>query len=189
MPSSWKFGFTIAFLSCLSTLLTAQQAPPSKSQWYPATPVGQAGAVAGTIPTPMEMLPQVAPIFFEDGKTESALVILNNSEFNAGANISVRSLSGAEIVRTHRALKAHEQQELPLQLLLSGLAAPPSIGSIAVSQDPELKGLTVVSQLLITNHRGGLPSYIDEELAMPAIGGSTTLRGVADERWEVRSLA
>jgi hypothetical protein len=129
----------------------------------------------------MEMLPQVAPIFVENGKTSSSLVIVNNSAINAGATISVRGLLGAEVLNRHVSLKPHEQQEISMQSLLSGIGVPPSIGSVTVSQDSELKGLTVVSQMLITNERGTLPSYVDEELAMPAIGGSTTLRGVADD--------
>lgn len=41
--------------------------------------------------------------------------------------------------------------------------------------------MTVASQLLITNHRGELPAYADEELAMPSMQGSNLLRGVADD--------
>ncbi len=178
MLSGRKVAFTITLLS---SALTAQQQTQRTSQWFPATPIGQPNAAPGTIATPMEMLPQVAPIFIEDGKTTSSLVIVNNSGINAGATISIRALSGAEAVHSHIALKPHQQQDISLQSLLGGFTSPPTIGSVTVAQDSELKGLTVVSQMLITNQRGALPSYVDEELAMPAIEGSTTLRGVADE--------
>jgi len=41
--------------------------------------------------------------------------------------------------------------------------------------------MTVASQILLTEFRGSLPSYVDEELAMPSVSGSSTLRGVADQ--------
>ena len=178
MLSGWKLGFTI---SLLAPALIAQQQSSGTSKWFPATPIGNPNATAGTIPVSPEMLPQVAPVFVEDGTTTSLLIVLNNSAISAGAAISVRGLSGDEAVHNHVSLKPHEQREISIQTLLSSLSAPPTIGSVTVTQDTDLKGLTVVSQMLITSQRGASPSYIDEELAMPVIGGSTTLRGVADE--------
>lgn len=178
MLSGWKLCFAVCLFS---PALVAQQTTHRTSQWFPATPIANPSTAANTPATQSEMLPQVAPVFVEDGKTTSSLVIVNNSAISAGATISVRGLSGTEAMHTHIPLEPHEQQEISLQSLLSGVQNAPTIGSVTVSQDPELKGLTVVSQLLITNQRGALPSYVDEELAMPVIGGSTTLRGVADE--------
>jgi len=134
-------------------------------------------------------MPLVAPIFIEDANTSSSLVIVNNSAINAGATITVRSLSGSEVGTVHRTLAPHEQQEISLQSLLTGFASPISTGSITVTQDSNLKGMTVASQLLLTKFRGALPSYVDEELAMPSVSGSSTLRGVADEALGTALLA
>lgn len=175
MFRGWK---NILVAGLMSSSLFAQQTP--KSVWFPASPIGTPLAPAGTIATPMEMLPQMAPIFVEDGDISSSLVIVNNSAIKAGATIQVRDLSGNEIAKTHRALKPHEQQEISLQTLLAGVATPPVVGSVTVAQDPELKGMTVASQLLLTSRRGKSPAYVDEELAMPGIDGSGTLRGVTD---------
>jgi hypothetical protein len=87
---------------------------------------------------------------------------------------------GNQVVTTHQALKPHQQQEISVQSLLARAAVRPMVGSITVEQDPELKGMTVASQLLITSNRGASPAYVDEELAMPGIDGSGTLRAVAD---------
>ena len=174
MRPIWKQGL---FAGLVSSQLIAQQSPTPT--WYPAHSIG--GSAAPSIPAiPMEMLPAIAPVFVEDGKTSSSLVVVNNSGIKAGATITVRTLSGSEIVNIHRALRPHEQQEIPLQSLLSDLPARPSIGSITVAQDSDLKGLTVASQLLLTRREGQLPSYVDEELAMPGIDGSGALRGVTD---------
>ena len=40
--------------------------------------------------------------------------------------------------------------------------------------------MVVAAQLIIQDERNSTPSYIDEELGMPAMNGSSTLRGVAD---------
>jgi hypothetical protein len=177
MLPRWSLPLVAALLV---TQLFAQQSS-NNPKTYPAWPIGYPNAPAGTIPTPSEPMPQVAPIFIEDAKTSSSLVIINNSGVKAGATISVRTLSGRELVSSHRPLKPHEQQEITLKSLLSSVPEPPSTGSITVTQDPELIGMTVASQLLITSYRGALPSYVDEELAMTNIDGSATLRGVADQ--------
>lgn len=165
--------------------LTSQQPQntkiPANAKWFPASPIGvQSGSTTGA-QTEMEPMPLVAPIFIEDAKTTSSLVIANNSAINAGATITVRSLAGVQVGTTHRKLAPHEQQEISLQSLLAGFVSPIGAGSITVTQDANLKGMTVASQLLLTKFTGTLPSYVDEELAMPKINGSATLRGVADE--------
>lgn len=49
--------------------------------------------------------------------------------------------------------------------------------------------MAIASQLLLTRSRGALPSYVDEELAMPSVSGSRTLRGVADNAAGMALLA
>ena len=70
-----------AFLVTLSltAVLAAQQSQPARTptstKWFPAGPIGtQSGSVPAT-QTEMEPMPLVAPIFIEDGKTSSSLVI------------------------------------------------------------------------------------------------------------------
>ncbi len=128
----------------------------------------------------LETAPLVAPIFIEDGETSSSIVIANNSAIPAGATVTIRSLAGSEILTFHQALAPHQQVELSLQSLLSRVSAHIPVGSITVTQDRSLNGMTVASQVLITNRRGELPAYADEELAMPSMQGSNLLRGVAD---------
>jgi len=176
-----------AFLVTLSltAVLAAQQSQPARTptstKWFPAGPIGtQSGSVPAT-QTEMEPMPLVAPIFIEDGKTSSSLVIANSTAIIAGATITVRSLSGSEVGTIHRKLAPHEQQEIPVQSLLAQFASPISTGSITVTQDASLKGMAVAAQVLLTKFKTSLPSYVDEELAMPSVSGSATLRGVADE--------
>lgn len=173
-----KFGLAVVVLS---TSLVAQQSetPP---KFFPAVPIkAQSSSLASMqMPVDMESMPQVAPIFIEDGKTSSSVVIVNNSATNAGVAVMVYSLAGSPVSSTHRLLAPHEQQEISLKSLLIDLETPITAGSIMVAQDANLKGMTVISQVLITSNRG-FPSYIDEELAMPSMSGSSTLRAVADQ--------
>jgi hypothetical protein len=129
----------------------------------------------------MEPMPLVAPIFFEDGQVSSSLVIANSTAMPAGATITIRTLSGTEVSTVHKKLAPHGQQEIPLQSLLVHFSSPVTSGSITVTQDANLKGMAIAAQLLLTRLNGSLPSYVDEEFAMPSLSGSATLRGVADE--------
>jgi hypothetical protein len=96
----------------------------------------------------MESMPLVAPLFVEDGKTSSSLVVANSTALKAGATISVRSLGGAEAGSVYASLALHEQKEISLQSLLSKFASPVTIGSVTVTQDANIKGMVVASQLL-----------------------------------------
>lgn len=135
------------------------------------------------------MLPAVAPLFVEDDTTTSSLMLVNDSSVPAGATIIIRDLSGKEIISTHRRLAPHAQNEIAIGSLLAGSPNPPSIGSVSVDQDPDLKGMTVASQLLITGAQRAVPIYIDEELALPSVDDSATLRGVADSALDPALLA
>jgi hypothetical protein len=169
----------------LTPSLPAQQPQtartPTSTKWFPPSPVGMQGSSALATQTEMEPMSLVAPIFFEDSHNSSSLVIANSTAMPAGATITVRSLSGREVGTVHKRLAPHEQQEIPLQSLLAQFASPIGAGSITVTQDANLKGMAIAAQLLLTKFKTSLPSYIDEELAMPSVSGSATLRGVADE--------
>jgi len=125
-------------------------------------------------------MPQVAPIFVEDDKSSTSVVVANDSAIPAGATVSVFSLSGQKVGGKYLMLAPNEKQEVSLQSLLIDAQPATSIGSVLVEQDANLKGMTVISQALITSRREPT-SYVDEELAMPSTSGSSVLRGVADE--------
>jgi hypothetical protein len=180
-PSPLIFLIALNAAQSLSAQQPQNTGIPASAKWFQASPIGVQSSSTPMTQTEMEPMPLVAPIFIEDATTSSSLVIANNSAINAGATIVIRSLSGAEVGTTHRKLAPHEQLEISIQSLLTDFASPIVAGSITVTQDANLKGMTVASQLLLTEFRGSLPSYVDEELAMPQVSGSATLRGVADE--------
>jgi len=176
----WLSFLVVIFVSVSFVLKAQQNTGLQNSTRYPAYPIGPHSNDDPEIKKMLsESLPLLAPIFVESDKISSSLVIVNNSAVYAGATISIRNLAGLQITRLHRTLAPHEQQEIALKSLLSGL--PVQTGSLSVIQDPNLKGTTVYAQVLLTNHGGALPSYVDEELAMPSMNGSSILRGVADE--------
>lgn len=178
MWSRWKCVLFCGFVT--SSLIAQQVNNSTSSQFFTAFPAKGPGASQAPEDALMEAMPQVAPLFIQDDTTSSSVVVVNNSAIPAGATIGVVSLDGKIVSRAYRLLAPHEQQEISLQSLLIDAEPSISIGSVLVTQDESLKGMTVISQVLITSNRG-FSSYVDEELAMPSMSGSATLRGVADE--------
>ena len=171
-----------------TTTLTAQKSP-IRIDRFPAAPIGTQNSRVATPLSDMEPMPLVAPIFIEDAGTTSSLVLVNSTSVSAGATITLRSLSGSELATIHRQLAPHAQLEIPVVSLLAGVGKPTSVGSLTVIQDANLRGMAIASQLLLTRTSGANPSYVDEELAMPQITGSSTLRGVTDQSDGVALLA
>ena len=170
------------FFALIASSLAAQQPANSSTKFYPAHRLGAANTskVAMDTSSSSMAMPQVAPIFVEDDKSSTSVVVANDSAIPAGATVSVFSLSGQKVGGKYLMLAPNEKQEVSLQSLLIDAQPATSIGSVLVEQDANLKGMTVISQALITSRREPT-SYVDEELAMPSTSGSSVLRGVADE--------
>jgi len=173
--------------------LTAQQPqstkPPTKTDWFPASPVGsQSGSAPPGSQMQVEPMPLVAPVFFEDGQTTSSLVIANSTVMPAGATITVRSLAGSDVVTVHRKLAPHEQQEIALQSLLIHSANPISAGSITVTQDSNLKGMAVAAQLLLTKSISSFLRMLTKSLPCPALAARQSSGGWPTKRLDPHSL-
>lgn len=105
MKSAPRFPTPLLLLILLGIVpaLIAQRSPTSSTH-FPAHPIGVQSSSTPATQTEMEPMPLVAPIFIEDANNSSSLVIANNSAINAGATITVRSLSGSEVGTIHRKL-------------------------------------------------------------------------------------
>ena len=53
--------------------------------------------------------------------------------------------------------------------------------SITVDQAPGKMGVVIAGQVLITDLRASMPAYVDEELSMPEMEGSSKLTAVTDQ--------
>ncbi len=173
----------IAVFPCaLLHSLLAQQAPPVKSTYVPAHPIVQRAPLdRASSSLIMEEMPLVAPLFIEERNMSSELVLVNNSSENAGSTISLRNLHGIETGHLHLVLKPHEDRHIPVRTLEANVASPSQYGSIVVMPDSDLKGPSIAGQLLITDRSSSTPAYLDEELAMPNMQGSSVLRSVTDD--------
>jgi len=159
----------------MSTLAVFGQTPKIKTTYYPATPL------PGVKPSgPMMAMPSIAPLFIQDDRMSSSLMLVNNASQSAGATITIRDLQGRLVVESHVVLERSSQQEFPFTELLSSARQYVSAGNVTVLQDHELQGAAVNAQLLIKDLRNTTPGYLDEELAMPSMEGSSILRGVTD---------
>ena len=125
-------------------------------------------------------MPGAAPLFIQGDGFDSSLVIVNDASVNVGATITLRDLDGRQLVQKRIVLEKSSRLSIAISSLLQGVESPPILGSLSVLQDMKVAGMVVAAQLTIQDERNSTPSYIDEELGMPAMNGSSTLRGVAD---------
>jgi hypothetical protein len=180
----------IALLSLLASFpLTvpqcgnAQTQAPIAVQRFPAVP---------QIPPPTtdrlsssiipEMMPFAAPLVVETPDIASTLVLANASSEDTSVTVSLFSVDGKTSTRQHISFQPHEKKKLSLSS--PGTITKPTDrwGSVTVEQDPRTNGAVVVAgQVLITDHRASMPAYVDEELSMPEMEGSSTLRAVTDQ--------
>ena len=126
------------------------------------------------------MMPTVAPLFLEDAHFRSTLVLVNAAALSTYADVTLTALNGDQIVKQRVQFTPHSQVRVDIGALLASAASVASAGSISVMQSPDLEGMVILAQLSITYQGSGEPNYIDEELQMPSMTGSSVLRGVAE---------
>ena len=168
---------------CLATSLGhCQTGSAHKIESFPAHPT-----IAGTQNQRLssseirELRPFVAPLLLETGEIKSELVLANAASQNTSATISLISEDGT-VRSVHRVvLKPHERATMTLEAADAYNNIKPQWGSLLVEQDPSSSGVAVAGQLLMTDTRGSVPTFIDEELAMPEAEGSNTLQAVTDQ--------
>ncbi len=121
--------------------------------------------------------PVVAPLFLETEHFTSTLHLVNSASSTEPATIVVRTPDGNSIT-TKLTLPGHDSLTLPLKSLLKGVVA--SRGSLEVyATDPI--GSSLTGQLEITYNGEERRAAIDEELLMPSMTTSHTLRGISLE--------
>lgn len=132
------------------------------------------GSMGGMMPMQL-----VAPLFIEDKDFSTTLVMVNAAKVGELAEVSVRGLDGSVLLTRRVELAPHDQQRLELRTLLKLSGSATTMGSVVVMPSPEA-GSAIAAALSITYRGDSEPSYVDEELVMPSMDGSTVLRGVAD---------
>ncbi len=174
VPSTSKRLYAGALL-CLTLSAFAQKASTTTTTYFPAKPLPGV-----TPPNQMMAMPAIGPLFLQNDQISSSLMLVNNAASSAGATITLRNLTGRQIAQQHIVLAPSSQHEIAMAYLLSTATEYASMGSLSIIQDAGLQGVAVNAQLLLTDHSHSIPSYLDEELAMPSMEGSSTLRGVTD---------
>jgi hypothetical protein len=139
--------------------------------------------IAGTIKSSLvaEMMPLVAPIVVNTPEVTSTLVLANSISLPTTATILFYSASGSIIATQKVSFQPHEKKEFPLISVQNPLSPNDKVASVTVEQDPSTMGVVVAGQMLITDLRASTPAYVDEELAMPEMTGSTQLSAVTDQ--------
>ena len=169
----------LATLLCLPRVSRAQNKQPIKVETFPATPI------LGGMPRdrlsplrPVHPMVFAAPLLLDAQGTTGFLALANASSVNTSATITFYTPDGRRESQSIIKLEPHGKAEIPL--LNKDVAATPR-GSVTVEQAPDADGIVVAGQVILTDRHEAIPSYLDEELAMPDEEGSSTLRAVSDE--------
>ncbi|HVN20986.1 MAG TPA: hypothetical protein VMU05_19530 [Dongiaceae bacterium] len=128
----------------------------------------------------MMPMPLVAPLFIQDANFSSTLVLVNNSAKQTYADMVILDQRGDTIAKRRVVLDPYGQSQVDLDAVIKSSAAIATSGSVLVMQSPDLQGMTVAAQLLLTYGGSSQPNYLDEELEMLSADGSQMLRAVAD---------
>jgi hypothetical protein len=148
---------------------------PTTATYYPATPINP-------LPPEPPMMPVslVVPLFLQGNQFSSTLTLVNNSTANTYADVTLRALDGSTIALLRVKFAPHSQQQVDIGELLNAKNSPATAGSILVMQSSALAGPAIAATLSMTYLGSADPNYIDEEIFMPSMMGSSVLQGVAD---------
>ena len=170
-------GFVNLSLALIATasLFSQQSSNKGTTTFYPAKPINPLPP-----PPPMMAMPLVSPLFLEGGHFSSVLALVNNSEADTYADLTVRGLDGSAIATRRISFSPHSQRRVQLSELLAGTASGVMAGSVLIMQSSTLAGPSIAAAMSMTYSGSADPNYIDEEISMPKAEGSQALEGVAD---------
>lgn len=130
-----------------------------------------------TMPKMMPM-PMVAPLFLENQEFSSTLYMVNDLNMPASAQVTLFDLDGNMICMDTISFKPNSQQSVDIRELLEKFKSPATMGSLRL-QPQTSSGTGILGQLSLTYY-GPKTTFFDEEMLMPSMEGSSTLRAVAD---------
>jgi hypothetical protein len=170
--------FTLMCMQCCQ----AQTKAPITVQHYPAVPViGKAPTDRLSSSLVAEVMPFVAPLVVETGDITNTLVLANASSEPAAATLTLFSVDGKIAQHYPIKLQPHEKKEYPLSSPEESEDTRTRWGSVMVEQNPKVMGIVIAGQVIVTDRRAAVPAYLDEELSMSEMEGSSKLSAVTDQ--------
>ncbi len=124
--------------------------------------------------TPM---PMTAPLYLEGESYASTLYLVNSLNFGIEADITLYDLNGAQLTTKRTFMKANSQQSFRIKEILSEGGLYSEAGSVEVISPTNATAL--LGQLSVTR-LGASAEYLDEEMFMPNVRGTNTIRAVID---------
>ena len=114
-------------------------------------------------------MPQVAPLFIENGYFTSSLFLLNAAATHTFADVTLRTANGHAVLHKRVEFQPNSERKLEIQELLRQVDYKEIFGSIELTSD---NNGVVIGQIAITHQAADDESLIDEEFAMPMHGDS-----------------
>lgn len=194
----YVFASILSILS-FTTFTSAQQimlpkplfTPPppgadmNKSQSSPAYYRGE----PKTNIAPMRLQPSVFPLFIEDDEFASLITLVNSSGVSSSALLTIRDPQGKAHTPMSIRLTGHAKAEIKVADLLRKLGITIRTGSILVTQGPELKRPSILSQLTLTQTNAVPIALTEEELVMPMDMDSQDLNSISESATDAQLIA
>ena len=192
------FYASIISIVSFTSLTYAQQNPTLSQPLAPPSGVGanhtfsQAYRIGGpTTPiAPMPLVePSIFPLFIEDSEISSLVTLINGSAVSSSAVLTIRDLQGKASPPVSIPVGAHAKVQIKLADLLQKAGAQIRVGSILVTQGPELKSPAIVGQLTLSAITAAPVALTEEELVMPMLVDSQDLRSISESATDAQFVA
>jgi hypothetical protein len=129
---------------------------------------------------PMTLTPSVFPLFIEDSEISSLVTLINSSGVSSSATLSIRSSQGITYPTVSIKILAHAKVQLKVADLLHKIGAQIRVGSILVTQGPELRKPAILGQLTLIQTTSAPMAFTEEELVMPMLVDSQDLNSISE---------
>jgi hypothetical protein len=137
----------------------------------------------------MTIEPSVFPLFIEDNEISSLVTLINGSGVSSSATLTIRALEGKAYAPVSIQVGAHAKVQIKVADLLQKVGAHVRVGSVLVTQGPELKRPSIVGQLTLSGITAAPIALTEEELVMPMLVDSQDLRSISESATDAQLLA
>lgn len=138
---------------------------------------------------PMRLQPSVFPLFIEDDEFSSLITLVNSSGVSSSALLTIRDPQGKVYTPMSIRLTGHAKAQIKVADLLRKLDITIRAGSILVTQGPELKRPSILSQLTLTQTNAVPVALTEEELVMTMDTDSQDLNSISESATDAQLIA
>ncbi len=169
-------------------LITPPGVSARNTRHFPAYRIG--GPATPIAPMSAKTLePSVFPLFIEDNEISSLVTLVNSSGVSSSALLTIRDQMGTTYPAVAIPVVAHAKVQIKVADLLQKIGAQVRVGSILVTQGPELTRPSILGQLTLAETTAAPVALTEEELVMPMLVDSQDLRSISESATDAQLIA